>query len=422
MHLRLGHREVEEAILAAVHAMGWVLRGDAATTTSHEASETAHHARIRPQLLVVPVTCHQEVESVGMMQHAEKAGICATREVCDDDLPIGPGGCQLRLKPTFLLVVALPEPVLAAVERGGPAPGSASGSIGSVHLAADVVLRIIIWTLGIKSIGVDHEILNGETRVVHHPAVVAAWHHPIPVHEGIPNLLGPTVVELPATIVVVPEAADPRLVSEAAINALPSLGKVLERQTVGMCAAAILLHATPIEVVTDIEHVLGIADACTLFHDICHQDLRAIVDPADVPTILRALLARATLVWRRVMPRKRGTPIADGKDVCEAIAISLNLELPLILQPIVLGGDRRSTAAAEGRRVVPQARRQQGAQRLGSRLCLCIRAEQALGLGLSLGFRGSKLQRLLLLLCAGTAAHPLTTTLQSVQGAIHTIF
>mmetsp|Transcript_74512 Transcript_74512/g.216088 ORF Transcript_74512/g.216088 Transcript_74512/m.216088 type:complete len:302 (+) Transcript_74512:608-1513(+) len=181
---------------------------------------------------------------------------------------------------------------------------------------------------------------------------VARGHDPIVVDERVADLLGPTVVELPAAIVVVAQATDPRLVRQPAVHAAPHLAELRRGPPRGDEAAALLLNASPIEAVPDIEHILRIAGPCALSHDIGDQLLSLVVDPIDILAVLRALVSDAARVRRRVVPGHRGAPIADGEDVRDAAGALLHRDRPPVLDAVVRRGHGRRPEAPGCRGVV----------------------------------------------------------------------
>mmetsp|Transcript_107788 Transcript_107788/g.285678 ORF Transcript_107788/g.285678 Transcript_107788/m.285678 type:complete len:507 (+) Transcript_107788:70-1590(+) len=425
----LGHREVEEAILSAAHGrVGRRFGCDAATPAGDEATQAAQRAGVQPELLVVPVTRHQQVQAVSFVQMGIVPGVGSAREVRDHDLPVGVGHGQFRLQPPLLLVVRRPKPALAIRNGGRPTTGSAIGIRRIVLPAAEVVHRVFVRILGVVGIGVDDEVLHGEAGVEHLLAVVPPRHDPVRVHERVADLLRPSVIELIAAVVMVAQCADPRLVGEAAVDTLPGLREALAREARGLSGGAFLRDARPIQVVADVKHVLWIGGGRALLHDVGDEDLGAVVDALNVAAILRALLAGPTLVGCGVVARQGRAPIADGEDVSVAVRSGIDLEVALILEALVLSCRKRGTAAAGGRRVVPHARRQERAQGLGVGLgsgpgglqqcSLDLHLGQSNGLGIDLLLVLQARPRLGLRGHLGNGNQLATPVLQSIQGAI----
>mmetsp|Transcript_70876 Transcript_70876/g.205467 ORF Transcript_70876/g.205467 Transcript_70876/m.205467 type:complete len:214 (-) Transcript_70876:169-810(-) len=174
------------------------------------------------------------------------------------------------------------------------------------------------------------------------------------------------MVELPAAVIMITEAADPRLAGEGPVHALPNPGEALVGQASGTRSAAILLNSRPVEVVTDVQHVLRVAGASPLLHHVGDKSLGAVVNAVDIAAILRALVAQAALVGRGVVAGHRGTPIADAEHVGDADLVRGHSDVTLVQEAVVLRGHQgHSEAPGSGGGVVAQAWRQQTPRFLG---------------------------------------------------------
>eukprot|EP00443_Scrippsiella_acuminata_P047354 CAMPEP_0115316108 /NCGR_PEP_ID=MMETSP0270-20121206/77944_1 /TAXON_ID=71861 /ORGANISM="Scrippsiella trochoidea, Strain CCMP3099" /LENGTH=125 /DNA_ID=CAMNT_0002735487 /DNA_START=231 /DNA_END=605 /DNA_ORIENTATION=+ len=125
---------------------------------------------------------------------------------------------------------------------------------------------------------------------------------------------------------MVPKATDPRLVGQAAVDPLPPLCEFPEREAIGVGGVASLRYTAPIEVIADVEQVLGISQAGTLLHNMCDKDLRTIVDALDVLAIVWALLPMTAHVRRCFVPREHGPPVADSEHVRHPGTVLLNFK------------------------------------------------------------------------------------------------
>mmetsp|Transcript_58825 Transcript_58825/g.154942 ORF Transcript_58825/g.154942 Transcript_58825/m.154942 type:complete len:333 (-) Transcript_58825:79-1077(-) len=215
----------------------------------------------------------------------------------------------------------------------------------------------------VLNVGVEHEEVDAEALVgvVDLRAVVRRGHDPAVALPGVGDLLIPAIVEDAAAPVVVAEDAEPRHVVEAgpAVDALVDLVELV-LGLVGHRAhgvAAVLLDASPVEVVTDVQDVLGVEKRRVLLELLRDEKLRlrvnavhkttaghTILEVVAVDELLVAaeedgvvqVVARAgedagagllaTLVDDEAVPASRGphvgpegavqaAPVADGEDV-----------------------------------------------------------------------------------------------------------
>mmetsp|Transcript_6736 Transcript_6736/g.11350 ORF Transcript_6736/g.11350 Transcript_6736/m.11350 type:complete len:251 (+) Transcript_6736:235-987(+) len=213
----LGDREVVEAILRFAVPLAVVvawsgLGANASTATCDDAGHASKHSRIGMELLVVPVPCDQQVETVHRVQLRVPSSLVSARKVGVDDLPICLGVCELLLQPGLLLLPQAPEEVAALVHGGWAAGGAAAGTRGVVQGAAEIVLWIRSRLFGVHGITVDHEDVHREAEVREVDGLAPIWrrHDPAVAGPRVGNLLVPTVVEDTAAPVVVPEHAQPR--------------------------------------------------------------------------------------------------------------------------------------------------------------------------------------------------------------------
>mmetsp|Transcript_2564 Transcript_2564/g.5190 ORF Transcript_2564/g.5190 Transcript_2564/m.5190 type:complete len:503 (+) Transcript_2564:3-1511(+) len=284
----LGDLEVVEAVLRLAVPVPVVdkrrgLGGDAAAASRDEAGEVRELARpgvlVIPELLVVTVPCHQEVQAHAP-QLTVPRGLVAAREVRHDDLPLGRRLPNLALQPDLLALPQLLEPAQAQPKAWRPTRDGAARPGLVVLLAADVVLGVLIQWLRVHDVGVDREDVHAEMliRVVHLHAVVGGGHDPAVAVPRVGNLLIPAVVEHAAAPVVVAEDADPG----HAIKALPVVD-ILEDLVelvlglVGQGAhgvAAVLLDASPVEVVADVQDELWVELRRVLLELLCDKHLR----------------------------------------------------------------------------------------------------------------------------------------------------
>mmetsp|Transcript_9372 Transcript_9372/g.20407 ORF Transcript_9372/g.20407 Transcript_9372/m.20407 type:complete len:204 (+) Transcript_9372:355-966(+) len=187
-----------------------------------------------------------------------EAALVAAGEVREADLPIRVALRHLLQSPGLVLPPELHEPLVATVHVGGTPDRSTCGSWRVVLSAAHVVLRVLFWGLGIHGVAVVHDDVDGEAEVwiVDVLEPVRCRHAPARACPGVGNLLIPSVVELPASPVVVAKDADPGLVAEATalVDTLEDGIELMARGRGNAVhgGAAILLDTSPIEVVPNV--------------------------------------------------------------------------------------------------------------------------------------------------------------------------
>mmetsp|Transcript_44155 Transcript_44155/g.113633 ORF Transcript_44155/g.113633 Transcript_44155/m.113633 type:complete len:250 (+) Transcript_44155:341-1090(+) len=242
------------------------LRRDSTASAGDDAREAAHEISgdvcPQPELLIVPVAGHQEVQAIILVELPVEGlilTILAAREVRHHDLPRGLGLAQLLLEPHLLLGPELLEVCDTSLDGHRAADHTASRTRRVVRGAADVVLGVLRGLLGIVEIGVGHEEVDGEAliHVLDTRHVIRRRHHPTVADPSVGDLLIPAVVELAAAPIMVAEDAEPRLAIEARalVHLLVDLVELVVRCEGNLAhrRAASLFNATPIEVVADIE-------------------------------------------------------------------------------------------------------------------------------------------------------------------------
>mmetsp|Transcript_68785 Transcript_68785/g.143642 ORF Transcript_68785/g.143642 Transcript_68785/m.143642 type:complete len:216 (+) Transcript_68785:542-1189(+) len=173
----------------------------------HEALNIVRLARGLPELLLVPVSRDHQVQTMSALHLPIETRVIAAREVRDDGLPTRFGLGEVMAEPPLLLFVGPPEPAAAAFDVGHASVCSTSRDSAVVVVGTDVVVHSVIRPIGIPGVRIDHEVVDIVAFVWHALFVISSWHNPVVVNEGVPNLLRPTFVEAPATIVVVAEHA-----------------------------------------------------------------------------------------------------------------------------------------------------------------------------------------------------------------------
>mmetsp|Transcript_58824 Transcript_58824/g.154938 ORF Transcript_58824/g.154938 Transcript_58824/m.154938 type:complete len:351 (-) Transcript_58824:172-1224(-) len=288
-HLVLLDGDVVEAVLGLAVPLSVVVPGrrlgrDAAAAAGHDARGAAQHPGVGEQLLVVPMAGDQQVHAVLRAEARVEARLVPAGEVRHDDLPGGLRGRHLLLQPCLLLRPEVPEPGLARINRRRPV-GLRAARVGRVVLAAaHVVLRVLLRVLGVHHVGVGEEDVHVEALVGVRDvlAPVGRRHDPPVARPGVRDLLVPAVVEDAAAPVVVAEHAQPLLAAEAGplVHALEDLVElVLGRgRDLAHVGAARLLDAAPIEVVPDVQDVLGVLQGGAGLESICNELLRPRVD------------------------------------------------------------------------------------------------------------------------------------------------
>mmetsp|Transcript_1617 Transcript_1617/g.4833 ORF Transcript_1617/g.4833 Transcript_1617/m.4833 type:complete len:1176 (-) Transcript_1617:46-3573(-) len=267
-----------------------LLGRDAASAAGDEAGEAPEHAGVAalgvslPELLVVLMARDQQVQAQVRVQAIEPGSLEAAGKVRHYDLPVGLGAPQLVLGPPLLLLPEGVKPGLARLDRGGASRFAAVSVLRVVLGPADVVLRVLLRVKRVHEVGVKHEVVHREGGVHDLQAVVRRGHHPPRAGPGVRNLLVPAVDELAAAPVMVAQDAEPGLavepgtVVDALVNGVELMpgGRVDEIHG----ATAILLDPTPVEVVADIEDVLGVLESGSRPKLLGHQQLRLAVAQA----------------------------------------------------------------------------------------------------------------------------------------------
>jgi len=111
---------------------------------SHVSLDPAILGAFMPQLLLVAVTCHQQVQPVPLVEIPEEGIVGSAWEVGHYNLPIRGGSLHLPDEPLFLLVVRLPEPTRAIPNVTHATIGPATRPWRIVK-GADVVLFVLAW-------------------------------------------------------------------------------------------------------------------------------------------------------------------------------------------------------------------------------------------------------------------------------------
>mmetsp|Transcript_71639 Transcript_71639/g.180801 ORF Transcript_71639/g.180801 Transcript_71639/m.180801 type:complete len:389 (+) Transcript_71639:829-1995(+) len=267
----------------------------------------------------------QEIEAMILIETLVPTAIVAAREVRDHNLPIGFRSNDLLLQPLLLRSVRPHEPILASPNVRHAIVGRTLGIGGVVLLGAHVVLRLCARVHRVVRVGVDEEVLREKVGVLHLLAVVPRWHDPIVVDERVADLLRPAHVELPAAIVVVPQSAQPRFVCQLPIDPLPTRREVRLSLAPSRIRRHVAIHLDPaiIEIVPDIEDVLGISPSCTTLHRVGHAVLCVVV--------YACLGARGDMTCLQ-----GGAPIANGKDVGLIPFVVDDLHVPIVFGAIIL--------------------------------------------------------------------------------------
>mmetsp|Transcript_23907 Transcript_23907/g.71412 ORF Transcript_23907/g.71412 Transcript_23907/m.71412 type:complete len:209 (+) Transcript_23907:282-908(+) len=202
----------------------------------------------------------QQVQTVVLVEFLVPLCLVAAVEVCDSDLPVGGGLGKLLLHPLLLLVPGLPQKSVALL-HGSRAAAARAVRAGRVVLpAANIVVGVVIGVLGIHGIRVEHEDVDAEALVweLNPLHVVLGGQNPAVALPGVGDLLVPSVVELAATVVVVPQNAQPgrAIQAGAGIHAHKHIVKHLLRKARHPMhrTTAIFWNSAPIEIVPDVQH------------------------------------------------------------------------------------------------------------------------------------------------------------------------
>mmetsp|Transcript_118142 Transcript_118142/g.314375 ORF Transcript_118142/g.314375 Transcript_118142/m.314375 type:complete len:316 (+) Transcript_118142:151-1098(+) len=229
--LALGERQVIESVHVAPASTDRSLRRNAAASTGDEAGQTAHHPGLVVRHLGVRVAGDQQVQAIVLVELLVPMRLVPTSEMRDGNLPVRRRLVELLLQPLLLRLPGRPHPAVAIARRPGAAVAGAGGPRRVVRGAADVVLRVGAWRLGVHGVGVEHVDVNGKVLVweTHVLAEVLRRHDPAVAHPSVDDLLVPSIVELPAAVVVVAQHAQPGLAVQAwaAVDLLKDVVKQL---------------------------------------------------------------------------------------------------------------------------------------------------------------------------------------------------
>mmetsp|Transcript_81166 Transcript_81166/g.194772 ORF Transcript_81166/g.194772 Transcript_81166/m.194772 type:complete len:260 (+) Transcript_81166:165-944(+) len=198
----LGHRQVEETILAAVVPLWAPLGCDPAPAAG---DDTGQLPLQELKLLLVNVASDEEIQAQ-VPQLRVPVALMTAGKVRDGDLPVRLRRAELLLHPLSLPAEQAPEPGLALLRRGG-SPRRRAGSLLVEFAMAQVGAGTGIDVMSILNIGVEHEVVDLKTqiRILHVLAEVEGRHDPSVAGPSVGNLLVPGVVELTSTVVVVAE-------------------------------------------------------------------------------------------------------------------------------------------------------------------------------------------------------------------------
>mmetsp|Transcript_54941 Transcript_54941/g.118731 ORF Transcript_54941/g.118731 Transcript_54941/m.118731 type:complete len:309 (+) Transcript_54941:962-1888(+) len=266
------------------------------------------------------------------------------REMRHDDLPICSRSREFLVEPQQLICPELPEPgdavpVVARAEGEATRP-TVAPTTDVVHGICIRVRRVLV--VRVDNVDVDAEALR---RVLDVLVEVLARHHPPVRGPGVGELLIPAVVEQIAAVVVVSQAAQPR----HAINARPMVDLVEDvvelRRALAPAVAelghadvhrlpALLLDASPVEVVTSIEHVAWPADVGQGVELLRHEVLSHVVDPPSESSPILHVRSRPEMA----SPAPDAAPVSDDEGVLLLQACEAELRPA---DAVVVGSDRR---------------------------------------------------------------------------------
>mmetsp|Transcript_9466 Transcript_9466/g.27349 ORF Transcript_9466/g.27349 Transcript_9466/m.27349 type:complete len:228 (+) Transcript_9466:646-1329(+) len=206
------------------------------------------------------------------------------REVRNDDLPVCGRRSECRIQPGLLLSPQALEPAQAIRQVSRALWTTSCIRFLVMHLATYVVRGVGKGSCGVMHVCVHEVVVHREAWVVELGPPVLGRRHPPPARRPrIGDGLVPSSAKGPAPIVVVPKHAEPL----DAVDAGPSV-HVLEHplelhreRPLGDLEAAKTVHAPPIEVVTDVEDVVGACRGRSLLHRTRHALLRLVVDSFD---------------------------------------------------------------------------------------------------------------------------------------------
>mmetsp|Transcript_149069 Transcript_149069/g.211828 ORF Transcript_149069/g.211828 Transcript_149069/m.211828 type:complete len:409 (-) Transcript_149069:601-1827(-) len=300
-----GHQEVVEAVLCLPIPVilpvrvGRPFGGDPSTSPGDEASEAAEPSGL-PELLIVAVAGHKQVEAETVVHVHPEILLGSAREVCYGHLPLRRRLREQRGQPARLLAPQVPEPLVARVDIEGATRTGAGGAPRVMLIAADVVARLLPLVLAILVVGVQNVDVHPEVPYleIHLEGVVRRRQDPTVALPRVGKLLIPAVVEAATSPVVVAQAADPwnAVDSRTIVNALEDLVELVRRGVRELVhrVSASLLDTSPVEVVAHIQNGHWVVLLCSLLECLRNQLLRRRVN----------VLVKATA--RRTAPRPPG--------------------------------------------------------------------------------------------------------------------
>mmetsp|Transcript_82198 Transcript_82198/g.183619 ORF Transcript_82198/g.183619 Transcript_82198/m.183619 type:complete len:446 (-) Transcript_82198:187-1524(-) len=325
--LVLREGQVLESVLVVVAVRGGGgLRGDAPAATRDDVGGGAQEVRGLHvvHLLGVAVPGDDDVDAVVEGELLPMALAPLRREVRHHDLPPRLGHPECSVKPLDLGAPQPREPGRAVVHRIWSV--HSASRIFRVHLpGADVVVLVRVGVGGVEHVRVHEVVVHIEAIVPHQLRPVQRRREPSPragstccprVGDG----LVPAGGEGEAAEVMVPEHPEPLLVLQANStvdaleDALPLTAAIV---ALGDRLAALVVHATPVKVVTDIDDVVGAAPLGSPHHLLGNGELGNVVGTEDECPMVVLELPRPVVGRHRDLALAGGdsAPIADDEDV-----------------------------------------------------------------------------------------------------------
>mmetsp|Transcript_19433 Transcript_19433/g.54820 ORF Transcript_19433/g.54820 Transcript_19433/m.54820 type:complete len:205 (-) Transcript_19433:213-827(-) len=197
--------------------------------------------------------------------------------------------------------------------------GPAIGALRVATIAADVVLTIVLRIPRVERVRVQKVVVHGEVRIVDPHAPVLCREHPAPrfARPRVAYLLVPTIGEMVATVIVVAKDTKPLLTVEAgtAVDRLKDHRPLAGAMVLPRRRTTPNFDSAPVECISDIQNVVGIALGGPLDHLLRHLDLRRVVDAFD--ECASGAVEVRVVCWLQggAVLGHRAAPIADDENV-----------------------------------------------------------------------------------------------------------
>mmetsp|Transcript_37238 Transcript_37238/g.107529 ORF Transcript_37238/g.107529 Transcript_37238/m.107529 type:complete len:387 (+) Transcript_37238:197-1357(+) len=310
-------REVHEAVgVVLAENVRLVLRGDASAASRNYPGGRAEcipglHV---VHLLQMHVAGDEQVDAILLRKRQPRLLAPRRREVRDNHLPIHFGMGQALFDPLDLVLPQPQEPIRAILDRAR-ALLAARRMRAVVRPRTDVVV-LVVAARGVEHVRVDEPIVDGKARVAHGRPPELRRRHPTSCARSarrpcVADRLVPAGLEEEATVVVVAQDAQPDL----AVDAWPRVDLLEDEPPLAGAvphapwrSAALHLDTSPVEVIADIEDVVGLVLRGSLAHLLRDAMLGDVVGAGDEVTLAFSII-------RRPREGASAAPVAYDEDV-----------------------------------------------------------------------------------------------------------